>query len=935
MRSRSPTSTPIQLVCLACCVALSSTTVLAAELEELVGRWKTPGGSVVEVELDEAGQVQARLLELSAGSQRSGFSVGDEALRNIVVTGDSYSFEIAFRQDSEPHTLTWLPCTTARLDRGTLVGEATQGQFNESNEFVPDETPQPYWLVPRCPTLEGPLALGTMGGAEITIDLREPLAMDPARLAPGAPPDPRAREGFCRLEATGTAATSLQTGDIAGGNGSFRLSPRLAGCDIEVYWKEYTDAREASGIVECTLGWTDDETGSLEVFRKWGIGFKVYAFAATFMVGDDRSVSMNDAFLDLQMDVDGPAQTLGPFYLSGDLSSLITYRWSDSGAETTSWTEGTWSFGAMANVQLEMRRGGWDPIASMSLALNEQGEVQGVLMLNAEQNWSSSGYEVTLRSCTVEALVSLKDGTFQVLGGGIAGELTAGQPIDGTLGFTLEWRDDIFRMAVASTSDLRAFGGKLTNLNLAADLNPDTLEFRKIEGAVTYEHGPAGGTPDLVVSIDGFTLEDGKLTRFLGSGQTSYKSFALNVRRLSYDATVQPAVIEVAAALNLGWSSAGAAAADLKDFRIDANGVISSFSIEANLNSSPVEVSFAAAFRDDEFSGRFRGKFGGAAEFGGTVVIGSRPQFNYGALSIYFNVPRGVPIGQTGLKLLGLNGAFGCNYNPDGSPLGAPFGARQGIYYIQAGLTIGDVGGLASLNGTVSLYLGNAQAVGISGTLQVTAQSPYFRGTLTCNYVLGSGALSGSIRSSVHIPLSGSVVSINDNALNYRVGNGTWNLDGSALGGQFFSFLTLSNGRINLHNRLDGSISSMTGSLSGRLSGRAGARWAYPSDFRCSSEQYDFGVAANFAAEVSGDLSANLNRSGTTGSFGVRIALSGNGSLRLRSGWFGFDCASVGLSASGRLNASNTNGNLAVSGTLRFSDSSGWISRDLSYSGVF
>ena len=54
----------------------------------------------------------------------------------------------------------------------------------------------------------------------------------------------------------------------------------------------------------------------------------------------------------------------------------------------------------------------------------------------------------------------------------------------------------------------------------------------------------------------------------------------------------------------------------------------------------------------------------------------------------------------------------------------------------------------------------------------------------------------------MHLPVDGSIVNINDNRVDYAFGPDAWQLKGDGLGGTFFSFLTVSNGHVDLQNRL-------------------------------------------------------------------------------------------------------------------------------------
>jgi hypothetical protein len=330
-------------------------------------------------------------------------------------------------------------------------------------------------------------------------------------------------------------------------------------------------------------------------------------------------------------------------------------------------------------------------------------------------------------------------------------------------------------------------------------------------------------------------------------------------------------------------------------------------------------------------------------------------------LTLEFNFSRGIPIGQSGLVLVGLNGAVGLNFVPAPTPptnLAAdarrePAGTEQrDSYYFMGGLTIADVANLASLRSEFEIQLGVTTAVGVRGTVQVTRTNPYFIGSVSARYALGSGAVAGDIAAAVRVPANGSIVTINNNVLNYSVGNGRWSVHGTELGGSFFSFLDISRGRLRLNGELADPVSSMTGQLQATISGGGRATWSYPAryapwgdgsgaqcstlrtgtlklDCGCSDNSDDaagLGFAGGLAATLGGEVDVTLDSTGAPGRFALDTTLTGSVVLTTPvSGWFGSACAQAqSVSARGRLDAVNSNGYLDVDGTLAFETLDGW-----------
>jgi hypothetical protein len=686
-------------------------------------------------------------------------------------------------------------------------------------------------LVPaECPDLSGAMTLGR-GDFSLNVALSRTLEpLDEAK-------DDGARDGLCHYVAVGAGSAALRAGGFAGAGGELALAPAIPHLDLSVY-RRPGPADEPDAITEIGLTWNDSEADTLVILERFGVKFKLYAVNVTFVPTDAGELRVKEGAAALQMIADGDAQLRGPVYLSGDLSALIIYRWSE---DAPSWSSGSWDLSGAGELRLEVKYGGGPPIAAMTVAFDsDTGIATGRLDLTSTKTWEAQGFAVALERSTLQGRLDIRSGSWSITGGAIVGQVRAKRPIAGHLQFTLAWVNDEFQMIIDSRSPLTAFGVTCEDLELAVRLDRETLDVRQISGSLALKHREF----DAALRIPSFLVRDGELVTFLGEGRVGYRGFRLEVSRVSYDASVRPAALSLSAMMELGWSAAGGATIDVSNLTIDEAGEISSFGIAATLNSAPIELTFGATFdrAQSVFIGRFSGRFAGTASLAGIVVVGAIPPpdpFSYGYLSLEFNFGRGVPIGQSGLVLVGLNGAVGFNYLPAGAPGSPPPDERRqstgdprsGVHYILGGMTVGDVGGLAALRAELSLVLGRTTAVGVRGTLQVTRGNPYFVGRVTANYVLGSGAVSGDVSTSVRVPVNGSVVSISDNVLGYSVGNGSWSLRGSRLGGSLFSIIDVSRGDLRLSGAIDRPVATMTGRLSGSLSGASRRR--SPAPLRC------------------------------------------------------------------------------------------------------
>lgn len=820
--------------------------------------------------------------------------------------------------------------------------------------------------VAGCPDLSGMI---TVGKGDFSIDIN----LSRALVALQPDDDDFHRDDMCHYVGSSMAAVTVETSGLGGAaqQGAFSLNPTISDLDISIYRK--VDAKEDDDDIypEVEFGWNDSGTDALMLpLKRWNIDFKVHSIGTVIKTNESGIASLSNSFMSIQMALDGDDVHLGgPVYLAGETDSLITYRWRDN---APSWAEGSWSVDGLAAVSLEIRERGVIPIASMALEIQVPSyDVVGTLDVSSEAEREVAGFKLKLLNSSLQARVNLKDGSWQLLGGAIDGELTAAAPLEGKLKVAIAWQQNSFRMMVASDSELKAFGAQCEDLSLAVNLNTESLTFDEIAGSASLTHKDFS---DGNIAINSVVIKKGRLTEFLGAGRVGFKGFRLNISQASYtpaDPTIEnppPSELILDARMDLGWQpggqrrsgrsrsarSVGIAVHNLKI----VDGEISSFGISGQIAADPMNVQFAAAYSREKamFEGMFNGSFANTATVAGVVKVGVIPppdDYTYGYLLITLDVGRGVPIGQSGLMLTGLRGGFGMNYDPKTGP-------QNNTYYLLGGLTVTDVARFGSLTGEIYVVLGATQRIGVKGTVQVTAGTPYFVGSVDANYVLGSGEVYGDITTTVKLPESGSIVSIDNNKLSYQVGNNRFSLQGQSLGGEVFSFIRLSRGRINLRNRLDRSISQMTGSIRGSMSGSNRLVWAYPDgyapwgdgdggscnavyssglelDCDCSDDtdsSWGFGLAGGFNAGLDGTLSADLTNAGIDGKFDVDVNLNGSvGVTTPGSGYFGTPCAFVkSVSAYGEVQGYEENGWLVLDGELRFSTSDGY-SKNLDFKG--
>jgi hypothetical protein len=929
---------------------------------ELSGEWRfeVEGGSVAATVVQRGAKVSLRLEGSQAAETLDGEIRGSrlELSRPVEVRDLTIAGGAAACRDLAQAQLARLAQDPRFRRRITLdvdpSGRAMAGRYETQPQIrcigqtveLGVATTIPVRMSPLCAALSGTLPIGAGAGLSARLALSESLP--PVERAK----DPAARQGFCHYTGYGVGALSLSTGDVPGGTGTFALSLPITFADVDFYVRAGADRDDAKAYRDVHVSYADNGTRTLVVLEatpSFPISFLLDAAGLRFRIDDAGAVSLAEAYVEFRMDAGAEVQLGGPVYLGGDLTAPLRYTWTD-GART--WADGTWSFDALAAVEIQVRREGRAPVASAALAVERSGKATLALALAGEQRVSQAGYALELRSCSLMVRVDLNELEWEIVRGSLDGGFEVGAPLSGSFGFRIAYEDANLRMAIESSSQVRAFGVPIQELALAVDLDPNTLVFREVSGSVAFAH------PDLDqrLAIQSFRVTDGALVEFVGDGRAAYRGFTLDIQRVAYGGR-DPMVLEVSAMLGLGWSRTGAGAVDLRNFTIDASGAISRFDIDARISASPVDVRLHATFDRNDFRGRFAGTFAGAASFDGAVVIGARPSpedYRYGYLSMSLELTRGVPLGQTGLTLLGLNGAFGCNYLPAGSPLGAAEGPLRDSYYLQAGLTVGDVGGLARLNGTLSLVLGpEASAVQIAGRLQLTQRQPYMVGMVTANYVFGRAKIDGILSSDLRLPASGAAVRAAGNVLLYGLEDGRYRVasPGPSLSAELFGLVRLTEGNLSLAGELRAPIDTMRGSLSGRMYAstdvvigwpRGFAPWGDGAGGSCSrvrrrgqsldctctsatDSPLGIGAVGGLTLTLSGPLRAALTAAGTTGEFDIRGYFAGSAAITLpTSGWFGEPCArSLALEATAGLRATAETQLLRLRGDVQFVDGSG------------
>jgi hypothetical protein len=103
----------------------------AQSIDELVGRWRTPSDSVVEIRKQDAARAEGLMVEPSESSARLGFRAGERVLEDIEVEDGAVRFTLVYRA---------VGCAPARVrfqgalmdDGWSIGGNVDYGRFEAS-----------------------------------------------------------------------------------------------------------------------------------------------------------------------------------------------------------------------------------------------------------------------------------------------------------------------------------------------------------------------------------------------------------------------------------------------------------------------------------------------------------------------------------------------------------------------------------------------------------------------------------------------------------------------------------------------------------------------------------------------------------------------------------------------------------------------------------
>ncbi len=669
----------------------------------------------------------------------------------------------------------------------------------------------------------------------ITANFSEPV------VSPG-----KDQEGYCSYSTSNASITIESTSlfqykvDLTGVTISWKEKATQSGTEykeVEIVWKGSKSTREI-GKLQANLtevGLKVSNTGRIEGEIK-------------FSVNQTEDVKLG-----------------GIAVLRGGATGKFVYRYSSQ--ETFA---GEWDFSDVTGIKIDLYKED-QVLARASGKLTKEGAFEGTLKDNGPIEYSAEQFSARVKKLSVGFRWELGE-ELQIKKGTGELEIFGIKAVDGKILMALDF-DGANITATTQMQGVTAFGCELSG-TVTGDMD------------IKFDFGPIIGSnisakhPEFDQSFNnvGFEIAEGRLQRFdVGSVRVKYNSgLYFDMMDASYDGNKS---IEFNANL-----VAGGLDVEVKRFAIDSSGDVTIGEAKLKVDDKPFNnINASLVYKKNEaaqmFRGQFRGNFTGGVKVLGTATIGSEANFNYGYFAVALDAGRQgfFIIPGTPLKVTELGGEFGYNWIPAGS-LGTISGtAKEGEVLVGVKLGVGDVTNLAVLTGELRVSLGAASKVNINGSVNIPARSPYYLdGDAAVEYILGSGNLGGSVSSTVKFPRGkGTVLLLESGNINFDIGkNDEYAVTAASMKGKIFEKIKLT-GDIDISGPLN-SVFDLSGSVSGSVEYSDTFDYTFPKDFNpttCKtadgSDFFGFGITGQLQVELGGDITANLDNEGITGTFGV------------------------------------------------------------------
>ncbi len=733
-------------------------------------------------------------------------------------------------------------------------------------------------------------------GQECCADITEIRAFGPisASFAEPVVSQGKDEDEFCIYK---TSDATISVGSLNLFNYDYDLS------GVTITWKERT-TQSGTEYKEVNITWNGKE--STREFGK----LKADLTEVEIEVSSSGAISGEIRF---QVNQTQDAKLGGIAVLKKGTTGKFAYKYASAQS-----FEGEWDFSGVTGVKIELIKER-KTIARVTGTLLKNGDFSGRLKDNGPVSYTANQFNVTLNKLDIKFLWNISESMIDIENGTGEIEIHDIKPsVEGNILMALTF-DGATITASASMDGVRAFGCDLSG-DLSGDMDTNFDIGTIVGSSISAQH------PDFDQSFDnvGFEVALGKLERFdIGAVEVKYNSgLYFNMTDASYDGN-QSVVFDA----DLKIASLDV---EVTRFAISAGGEISIGKAKVDVKRKPFEVSGFIDYEDQKFRGKFRGGFTGGIKVEGTTILGAESDFNYGFFAVGLDGGKaGVPIPATPLKVSEFGGEFGYNWDP-----ADPFGSIQGKpakdqVLVGVKLGIGDIANLAELKGRLRVTLGAADKIEIAGGIRVPGNQPYYvNGNADVEYVLGSGNVGGSLDASIKFPRGkGTTVLLQSGKINFNIGqNNKYSVNAAGLSGQLFEKINL-NGSINFSGPMD-NVFALEGSVSGSVDYSDTFDYTYPSGFNpatcATADDTDnvvgFGITGQLDVELGGNITAQLDNEGITGSFGVNASGFSDMSVKWPCAFTcGDDCVSMYTTGvSGELNIEYNNPEVRIYGEATF-----------------
>ncbi len=510
---------------------------------------------------------------------------------------------------------------------------------------------------------------------------------------------------------------------------------------------------------------------------------------------------------------------------------------------------GSFDFLGVKDINIHIVKNGTTIAKFENGALDAGGTLTGTFTAVGGAAYQSNAFKVTMGDLSLGLELSMAGG-FKVLDGSGSVTISEMTGVKGEAKLSLAFNQGNCNATLEiSGTSIKAFTMELTDLTLSVNFNSD-FDMIEFDGSLKAKHTKF----DAAIAVSEFNVKNGSLTKFSASGNVKYNKFAFELISAAY----APVQLTISAKVELNVTATVKLQVD--QFKIAEDGTITIGGIAGEFHKTPVDVTFSATFQTNRFKGNFNADF---AKIGieGAVDVGAEETYNFGYFAI--TVKADVPLGNSGLKLTQIGGQMGFNYQLQPSA-----GPAQGTYVI--GLTIGvaDVAGFCEVTGNPVIQLGNSTVImTLNGTIKILKNNTFFSGNMNVNYKIPDNTVWGSVGTTVKIPGNGYILTTNNVSISFNIGNNAWSASGSGMGGTMFNgVVNFSDGSVNMN----GSLSSPL-ALSGTLGGKASASFNFSVYQTAAGNTFSGTIDVNMNANIS----ASINQSGLSGSFGVYVTGSG------------------------------------------------------------